>query len=56
MTDFDHIHDALAVVDAIDYPIVSNTDTPQVLVALDLTGSEWPRLVSEVLDFGKDAS
>jgi hypothetical protein len=52
MADSDNINNPLSVIDAVNNPVVSNSDTPQVLFALQLTRSgslgSWAR--ASILD------
>jgi hypothetical protein len=50
MADSSDIHNALSIIYAIHDSIISNPDTPQGLLTLQLTGPGWSRVFSESFD------
>ena len=52
MTDSDDINNPLAVINAVNNPVVSDSDTPKVLFALELTrsGRSWVLDETVILD------
>lgn len=50
MADSDKVNNPLSVIDAVNNPVVSNSDTPQVLFALQLTGPGRPWVLGETVD------
>ena len=50
MADSDNVNNPLSVIDAVNNPVVSNSDTPQVLFALQLTRPGRPRVLGETVD------
>jgi hypothetical protein len=50
MADSDNINDPVSIIDAVNNPVVSNSDTPQVLFALQLTRSGRPWLLRKAVD------
>jgi hypothetical protein len=50
MADSDNINNPLSIINAVNNPVVSNSDTPQVLFALQLTGSGRPGFLGEIVN------
>jgi hypothetical protein len=50
MADSHNINNPLSVIDAVNNPVVSNSDTPQVLFALQLTRSRRPWVSGKTVD------
>jgi len=50
MADSDNINDPLSVIDAVNNPVVSNSNTPQVLFALQLKRSGRPWVLGKTVD------
>ena len=50
MTDSNNINNPLSVIDAVKHPVVSNSDTPQVAFALQLTRSGRPWVLGKIVD------
>lgn len=52
MADSDYINNPLSIIDAVNNPVVSNSDAPQILFALQLTRSRRPGLLGKTVDSG----
>lgn len=50
MADSDNINNPLSIINAVNNPVVSNSDTPQVLFALQLTRSGRPGLLGKTVN------
>jgi hypothetical protein len=50
MADSDNINNPLSIIDAVNNPVVSDSDTPQVPFALQLTRSGRPGLLGKTVD------
>jgi hypothetical protein len=50
MADSDNINNPLPIIDAVNNPVISNSDTPQVLFALQLTRSGRPGISGKTVD------
>ena len=50
MADSDNINNPLSIIDAVDNPVVSNSDTPQVLFTLQLTRSGRPGFLGKIVN------
>jgi hypothetical protein len=52
MADSDNINNPLSIIHTVNNPVVSNSDTPQVLFALQLARPRRPGLLGKTLDPG----
>jgi hypothetical protein len=56
MADSDNINYPLSVIDTVNNSVVSNSDTPQILFAVQLTRSGRPRLSDKTINARYDAA
>jgi hypothetical protein len=55
MTNGYYIDESLFIVDGIEHPVVSNSDSPKVCLACELSTAPWAGILCKVLDHIEDS-